>query len=305
MRLCHSNVRRDAGSTRAAASAGSAWRPVSTQSLTASRYAVRRETSRLMLRRQRARCTIHQPEMVGGAGVLRRADDAPRFIDPHRLRNIHHAIQVGNAVLSIDQAPIGRVCCHTGKSKRQPHQEAQAQRNTFFPRNADASIAHLDTSKPSSTRPSRTARSSGARSRRTCSSRSTPSTWAPAARYTATRTWPTTGGSGSAPFARATSTSWARPTSSGRSTRALPACPSTCRWTSTCSTPHSPPAPAPRRRAARPAGNCCASCAGASLHLVGADVVEVAPAYDHAEVTALAAATVIFDIITLIARVRG
>ena len=31
------------------------------------------------------------------------------------------------------------------------------------------------------------------------------------------------------------------------------------------------------------------------LHLVGADVVEVAPAYDHAEVTALAAATVIFD----------
>ena len=40
------------------------------------------------------------------------------------------------------------------------------------------------------------------------------------------------------------------------------------------------------------------------LHLVGADVVEVAPAYDHAEVTALAAATVIFDMITLLAR-RG
>ena len=37
------------------------------------------------------------------------------------------------------------------------------------------------------------------------------------------------------------------------------------------------------------------------LHLVGADVVEVAPAYDHAEVTALAAATVIFDMITLLA----
>jgi agmatinase len=42
----------------------------------------------------------------------------------------------------------------------------------------------------------------------------------------------------------------------------------------------------------------------ASLHLVGADVVEVAPAYDHAEVTALAAATVIFDIITLLARMQ-
>jgi len=40
------------------------------------------------------------------------------------------------------------------------------------------------------------------------------------------------------------------------------------------------------------------------LHLVGADVVEVAPAYDHAEVTALAAATVIFDMIALLAR-RG
>ncbi|HET6189645.1 MAG TPA: arginase family protein, partial [Trebonia sp.] len=38
------------------------------------------------------------------------------------------------------------------------------------------------------------------------------------------------------------------------------------------------------------------------LHLVGADVVEVAPAYDHAEVTALAAATVIFDMIALLAR---
>jgi guanidinobutyrase / D-arginase len=40
------------------------------------------------------------------------------------------------------------------------------------------------------------------------------------------------------------------------------------------------------------------------LHLVGADVVEVAPAYDHAEVTALAAATVIFDMIALLARAR-
>jgi agmatinase len=40
------------------------------------------------------------------------------------------------------------------------------------------------------------------------------------------------------------------------------------------------------------------------LHLVGADVVEVAPAYDHAEITALAAATVVFDVITLLAR-RG
>jgi agmatinase len=38
--------------------------------------------------------------------------------------------------------------------------------------------------------------------------------------------------------------------------------------------------------------------------VVGVDVVEVAPAYDHAEVTALAAATVIFDMIALLARRR-
>jgi agmatinase len=39
-----------------------------------------------------------------------------------------------------------------------------------------------------------------------------------------------------------------------------------------------------------------------SLNLVSADVVEVAPAYDHAEITSIAAATVIFDIVTLLGR---
>jgi agmatinase len=39
-----------------------------------------------------------------------------------------------------------------------------------------------------------------------------------------------------------------------------------------------------------------------TIDLVSADVVEVAPSYDHAEVTAIAAATVIFDLITLVAR---
>jgi agmatinase len=38
------------------------------------------------------------------------------------------------------------------------------------------------------------------------------------------------------------------------------------------------------------------------LNLVGADVVEVAPAYDHAQITTLAAATVVFDIASLMAR---
>ena len=38
------------------------------------------------------------------------------------------------------------------------------------------------------------------------------------------------------------------------------------------------------------------------LNLVGADVVEVSPPYDHAEITALAAATVVYDLLTLLAR---
>ena len=37
------------------------------------------------------------------------------------------------------------------------------------------------------------------------------------------------------------------------------------------------------------------------LNLVAADVVEVAPAYDHAEITSLAAATVAFEMINMIA----
>lgn len=37
------------------------------------------------------------------------------------------------------------------------------------------------------------------------------------------------------------------------------------------------------------------------LNLVAADVVEVAPAYDQAEITSIAAATVIFDLVTLMA----
>jgi agmatinase len=37
------------------------------------------------------------------------------------------------------------------------------------------------------------------------------------------------------------------------------------------------------------------------LHIVGADVVEVAPAYDHAEVTAVAAANLAYELVTLMA----
>ena len=41
------------------------------------------------------------------------------------------------------------------------------------------------------------------------------------------------------------------------------------------------------------------------LNLIGMDLVEVAPAYDHAEITAIAAASVAFDWMAVIAKKRG
>ena len=40
----------------------------------------------------------------------------------------------------------------------------------------------------------------------------------------------------------------------------------------------------------------------AGLRLVSADVVEVSPPYDHAELTSLAAATVVYELVCLLAR---
>ena len=40
----------------------------------------------------------------------------------------------------------------------------------------------------------------------------------------------------------------------------------------------------------------------AGVDLISADIVEVAPAYDHAEVTSLAAATVAYELANLFAR---
>ena len=42
----------------------------------------------------------------------------------------------------------------------------------------------------------------------------------------------------------------------------------------------------------------------AGLNIISADVVEVAPAYDHAELTSLAAATTVFELINLLAHYR-
>jgi agmatinase len=41
------------------------------------------------------------------------------------------------------------------------------------------------------------------------------------------------------------------------------------------------------------------------LNLIGMDLVEVAPAYDHAEITAIAAASMAFDWCAVIAKKRG
>ena len=41
------------------------------------------------------------------------------------------------------------------------------------------------------------------------------------------------------------------------------------------------------------------------INIVGADVVEVAPAYDHAEITCVAAATVVFDLLGLMVSGAG
>jgi agmatinase len=43
----------------------------------------------------------------------------------------------------------------------------------------------------------------------------------------------------------------------------------------------------------------------AGLNIVGADVVEVAPAYDHAEITSVAAATVAYELVSLLAKGRS
>ncbi len=41
------------------------------------------------------------------------------------------------------------------------------------------------------------------------------------------------------------------------------------------------------------------------LNIIGMDVVEVAPAYDHAEITAIAAATIAHDVLGLLAKKRS
>ena len=41
------------------------------------------------------------------------------------------------------------------------------------------------------------------------------------------------------------------------------------------------------------------------LNLIGMDIVEVAPVYDHAEITSLAAATLAYNYLCLLAQMKG
>ena len=77
---------------------------------------------------------------------------------------------------------------------------------------------------------------------------------------------------------------------------------STCRSTSTCSTRPTPRAPGTPEAGGLTSRELLALVRGLRpAAVVGADVVEVSPAYDHAEITAIAAAHVLYDLVTLMA----
>ncbi len=77
----------------------------------------------------------------------------------------------------------------------------------------------------------------------------------------------------------------------------------TCRWTSTCSIRRTHPGRARPRRAGSRAASFSPWCGGSRRPPSwAADVVEVSPAYDHAEITAIAAAHVLYELVTLMAR---
>ena len=58
--------------------------------------------------RHLARRAIHPAKALVGAGRLRGPHDRPRLVDPYRLRHVDHAVELGQAMLAIDQTGIGR-----------------------------------------------------------------------------------------------------------------------------------------------------------------------------------------------------
>ena len=78
---------------------------------------------------------------------------------------------------------------------------------------------------------------------------------------------------------------------------------STCRSTSTCSIPRFAPGTGTPEAGGLTSRELLGILRGlAGVHLVGADIVEVAPPYDHAEVTAVAASHAAYELLALFAR---
>jgi len=94
----------------------------------------------------------------------------------------------------------------------------------------------------------------------------------------------------------------ASPGSPSASPPGLASAPPTSRWTSTCSNPaHAPGTGTPEAGGltSRELLGVLRSFAG--LNLIGADIVEVAPSYDHAQITGIAAAHVGYELLSALA----
>ena len=129
-------------------------------------------------------------------------------------------------------------------------------------------------------------------------------TSASADRSTRARTSATTRCSGSRSSARSTWTTWAGAVSSSGSPRGSGTGRRTSPSTSTSWTRRSRRAPARPRRAGLTSRELLGILRSFSaLNLVGADIVEVAPAYDHAEVTGIAAAHAAYELVSAMAPV--
>ena len=66
-------------------------------------------TGSLVLSAHCARDGIHATEMIGRSSRFRRTHDPPGLVDPDALRHVDHAVKAGDAMIDVDQAPIGSI----------------------------------------------------------------------------------------------------------------------------------------------------------------------------------------------------
>ena len=52
---------------------------------------------------------IHAAKMVGRSSRFRRAHDPSSLVDPDALRHVDHAVKAGDAMIDVDQAPVGGI----------------------------------------------------------------------------------------------------------------------------------------------------------------------------------------------------